>query len=40
VDTMLHLRLRRSDWLADAGGAGVQIEGFEPCLPYFGMEPG
>jgi RimJ/RimL family protein N-acetyltransferase len=39
VDTMLHLRLPRSDWLAGGHGAGVVIEGFEPCLPYFGLEP-
>ena len=37
VDTMVHLRLRRSDWLVGAGGAGVVIEGVEPCLPYFGL---
>jgi RimJ/RimL family protein N-acetyltransferase len=40
VDTMLHLRLRRSDWLAGGGGAGVTIEGVQPCLPYFGIEAG
>ena len=39
VDTMQHLRLRRSDWLAGNGAAGVEIEGVEPCLPYFGLEP-
>jgi RimJ/RimL family protein N-acetyltransferase len=39
VDTMQHLRLRRSDWLAGDGAAGVEIEGVEPCLPYFGLEP-
>lgn len=38
VDTMLHLRLRRADWLAADGGAGVSIEGFEPCRAYFGLE--
>lgn len=37
VDTMLHLRLRRSDWLAGDGGAAVVIEGVRPCLPYFGL---
>jgi RimJ/RimL family protein N-acetyltransferase len=40
VDTMLHLRLHRSDWLAGGGGAGVVIEGFQPCLPYFGLPAG
>jgi len=38
ADTMLHLRLRRADWLAADGGAEVSIEGFEPCRPYFGLE--
>jgi len=37
VDTMQHLRLPRSDWLAGDGGAGVLVEGIEPCLPYFGL---
>lgn len=37
VDTMLHLRLRRSDWLAGGKAAGVVIEGVQPCLPYFGL---
>ncbi|MEO7261154.1 MAG: GNAT family protein [Jatrophihabitantaceae bacterium] len=37
VDTMLHLRLRRSDWLAGGGAAGVEIEGIEACWPYFGL---
>ena len=38
VDTMLHLRLRRSDWLAGDGAAGVEIEGVQRCLPYFGLD--
>ncbi len=37
VDTMLHLRLRRSDWLAGGGAAGVVIEGIEACWPYLGL---
>jgi RimJ/RimL family protein N-acetyltransferase len=44
VDTMVHLRLRRTDWLAGAGaptGTGdVEIDGVEPCLPYFGLAAG
>ena len=39
VDTMVHLRLVRSDWLAGGGASGVVIEGVEPCLPYFGLVP-
>ncbi len=38
ADTMLHLRLSRADWLAAGGGAGVGIEGFQACRPYFGLE--
>jgi RimJ/RimL family protein N-acetyltransferase len=38
VGTMLHLRLRRADWLAADGGAGASIEGFERCRPYFGLD--
>jgi RimJ/RimL family protein N-acetyltransferase len=37
VDAMLHLRLRRSDWLAGGMAAGVLIEGIEACWPYFGL---
>lgn len=37
ADTMTHLRLRRSEWLAGAGAAGVVIEGVQACLPYFGL---
>ncbi|HEY0165516.1 MAG TPA: GNAT family protein [Jatrophihabitans sp.] len=37
VDTMTHLRLRRSQWLAAGGAAGVVLEGVPACLPYFGL---
>lgn len=37
VDTMVYRRLSRSDWLAAGGGVGVEIDGVEPCLPYFGL---
>jgi RimJ/RimL family protein N-acetyltransferase len=40
VGTMVHLRLRRLDWLAGAGADGVQITGFDECLPYFGLGAG
>jgi len=40
VDTMLHLRLRRTDWLAGGGAEGVLIEGVEACRPYFGLATG
>ncbi len=39
VDTMVHLMLTRTDWLAGAGAdvSDVRIEGFEPCRPLFGL---
>jgi RimJ/RimL family protein N-acetyltransferase len=38
LDTMVHLMLRRADWLAGAGvDSGVRITGFEQCRPYFGL---
>lgn len=39
VDTMVHLRLLRADWLAAGGGERVEIRGFEPCRPLFGLPP-
>jgi RimJ/RimL family protein N-acetyltransferase len=40
VGSMIHLRLEREDWLSSGAGDGVQITGFEPCLPYFGVRAG
>jgi RimJ/RimL family protein N-acetyltransferase len=37
ADEMVHLRLTRADWEARGGGADVEIGGFEPCRPYFGL---
>jgi RimJ/RimL family protein N-acetyltransferase len=37
VDTMVHLRLARDAWEQRGGADGVQVTGFEPCLPLFGM---
>jgi RimJ/RimL family protein N-acetyltransferase len=37
VDTMVHLRLTREDWLARADRPPVEITGFEPCRPLFGL---
>ncbi len=37
VDTMVHLRLARSAWLASGGSAGIEIVDFDPCRPYFGL---
>jgi RimJ/RimL family protein N-acetyltransferase len=33
VDEMVHLRLVREDW----SGSAVQVDGFEPCRPLFGL---
>lgn len=40
VDTLLHLRLKRADWLASGTGADIQISGFDPCRPLFGLTAG
>jgi RimJ/RimL family protein N-acetyltransferase len=37
ADIMVHLRLRREDWLAADLGVGVEISGFEPCRFLFGV---
>jgi len=37
IDLMIHLRLRRSDWLAQGLGDQVRISGFEACRPLFGL---
>ena len=37
ADVMVHLRLRRDEWLAGPGGAGITISGFDPCRPFFGL---
>ncbi len=33
------LRLERAQWLAGGHTDGVEIEGLEPCLPFFGLGP-
>jgi len=37
VDVMIHLRLTREDWLARSDRPAVEISGFEPCRPLFGL---
>ncbi len=37
VDRMLYLRLDRADWLARTDRPPVEIAGFEPCRPLFGL---
>ena len=40
VDVMVSMRLQRSDWLAGRGADGIEIGGFEPCRPLFGLDGG
>jgi len=40
VDTLVHLRMLREDWLRVGLGDGVQVTGVAPCLPFFGLGPG
>ncbi len=37
VDVMVHMRLRREDWLASGRASHIQISGFEACRPLFGL---
>jgi RimJ/RimL family protein N-acetyltransferase len=37
VDVMVHLRLSREAWLARSDRPPVDIVGFEPCRPLFGL---
>ncbi len=38
-DEMVHLRLRRADWLDSDQAAEVSIHGFAPCRALFGLPP-
>jgi RimJ/RimL family protein N-acetyltransferase len=38
VDDLVHLRLSHEAWLASGLSAGVRVDGFEACRPYFGLE--
>jgi RimJ/RimL family protein N-acetyltransferase len=40
ADVLVHLRLLRADWLASGAPDQVQITGFEPCRPLFGLPAG
>jgi RimJ/RimL family protein N-acetyltransferase len=37
VDVLKHMRLLRADWLASGAGDQVEITGFDPCRPLFGL---
>jgi RimJ/RimL family protein N-acetyltransferase len=39
VDVLTHLLLTRDDWLASGQGDAVEIDGFGPCRPLFGLPP-
>jgi RimJ/RimL family protein N-acetyltransferase len=37
ADTMVHLRLSRADWEASGQAESIEISGFAPCRPLFGL---
>jgi RimJ/RimL family protein N-acetyltransferase len=37
VDVMVHLRLSREDWVARTDRPPVEVTGYEPCRPLFGL---
>jgi RimJ/RimL family protein N-acetyltransferase len=39
ADVLVHLMLKRDAWLASGLADGVEISGFEPCRPLFGLSP-
>lgn len=39
ADVMVHMRLRRDEWLAGPGADGITISGFDQCRPFFGLPP-
>ncbi len=38
VDRMMHLAMSRERWLKRGYSGEIEIEGFEPCRPLFGLE--
>jgi RimJ/RimL family protein N-acetyltransferase len=36
-DTLVHLRMLRAQWEASGLSSDVQVTGFEPCRPFFGL---
>ncbi len=36
-ETLQHLRLERTDWIAEGVGVGVEVVGVEAALPLFGL---
>ncbi|HET7018764.1 MAG TPA: GNAT family protein [Streptosporangiaceae bacterium] len=39
ADVMVHLRMKREEWLASGQAADIEITGFDPCRPLFGLPP-
>ena len=39
ADVMVHLRMRREEWLASGQDRDIEIAGFDPCRPLFGLTP-
>ena len=39
ADVMVHLRMRREDWLSAGRAADIEITGFDDCRPLFGLPP-
>jgi RimJ/RimL family protein N-acetyltransferase len=37
ADVMVHLRMRREEWLASGQAGGFEITGFDPCRQLFGL---
>jgi RimJ/RimL family protein N-acetyltransferase len=38
ADLLTHLMMKRAGWLASGLAERVEISGFEPCLPLFGLD--
>lgn len=38
VDTLVHLRMTRDEWLSSGGSAGVTVGGVEAVRPWFGLD--
>ena len=36
-ETLQHLRLERSDWVASGQGRAIEVMGAEAALPFFGL---
>ena len=38
ADTLVHLRMTRTDWLAAGAGHEVRVSGLDACRPLFGID--